>query len=401
MTTFDPFTRWGVVAVGEGGGRAVSRLFVRDQYPGIDDRVLLLGTTRSDIRNVIDRVERMADADVENVGDRYAMEYGSMMGAANRPLLGEQAARQDIERIARRIQQSFGPGTDAFLYVTALGGGSGNGTVPYLVEELSGGRLPEEFDWFQSSAHVAFGIWPFDHESQHRHFNAVTGLSRLLPTDSGGGNSGLVLLVSNEQLATHLGKNTPSYDELNGVILEMFDAIVGAGRVARSVIMPNGFTSLPARLGTYHATSTLPATGSLRDQSLLSLFRETASKPAVPADPSTARAAFAIVQAGEDWTEDGPVTEPAVERTFDAWQQETGIDVPGMATLIPTGSDDGQVSVSLVLVGFDLDPLLAESMAAYESYRDALVSAEDDAVEVDEDRLDHLKEQLAEYRERF
>jgi len=57
MAQTDTFTRWSVIASGEGGGRIASQFFDRTENPGIDDRILVMNTNRADLRNTIDRLK--------------------------------------------------------------------------------------------------------------------------------------------------------------------------------------------------------------------------------------------------------------------------------------------------------------------------------------------------------
>ena len=71
------YTRWAVIASGEGGGRIASQFFNRAENPGIEDRILVMNTNRNDIRNTVDRIDAAIteDADIENT---HALEFGEI-----------------------------------------------------------------------------------------------------------------------------------------------------------------------------------------------------------------------------------------------------------------------------------------------------------------------------------
>src|SRR6056297_2336055 len=119
----DTYTRWAIVASGEGGGRIASQFFTRSDNPGIDDRILVMNTNRADIRNTIGRIESSL-AEGEDPS-RHALEFGSQQGAGNFFVTGREAAEEDLDRIVGTIQD-VGAGTDAFLHTGTLGGGTGN-----------------------------------------------------------------------------------------------------------------------------------------------------------------------------------------------------------------------------------------------------------------------------------
>ena len=83
--SINTFTRWGVVASGEGGGRIASQFVQGTENPGIDGRILAMNTNRADLRNTLDRMEKNLPSGDENVDlmQEYGLEFGSQQGAGN------------------------------------------------------------------------------------------------------------------------------------------------------------------------------------------------------------------------------------------------------------------------------------------------------------------------------
>ncbi|MFB6196658.1 MAG: hypothetical protein ABEI52_00095, partial [Halobacteriaceae archaeon] len=195
------FTRWAALAAGEGGGRVASQFFARSENPGIDDRIFVINTNRSDIRNTIQRMQEQMQTDEEDdLFGQFALDFGSTQGVGNNFALGKEAAQSDLNRIVEEIKPRF-TGSDAILYITTLGGGTGNGSVPYLINEFKRGLSDDlREEWMSDLIHAAFAIWPYYYEPPQRHFNAVCGLSRLLRRSGGGQNADMVVLAANSHI---------------------------------------------------------------------------------------------------------------------------------------------------------------------------------------------------------
>lgn len=395
----DTFTRWGIVASGEGGGRIASNFFARTENPGIDDRILVMNTNRADIRNTINRIESQLDLGGEDIWQSKALEFGDLPGAGNFFADGEQCAREDLDEIVGRIDQEL-TAVDAMLHVATLGGGTGNGSVPYLVRTFKGGLDVENHrPWMDEVVHVALAAWPFDREPPQRHFNAICGLSRLLRTPDGGQNANMTLLAANSQFGD-ADSGESDYEAVNQWLVSAIDLLIGAGRETRDVIDVRDFFRVPSQIGAYHFTPAV-ATGMNGEMFELEyLFGKAAENPFVPMDATTSRAAFAVVRAPTALIESGKITGAAVGTAFENWKRENGIDAPGMTTLTPVDRSGSDVDVLLLLGGFDLRPLVDRSWGAYERHRENLAAArslgDDRLSEAD---LDRIERNLTEYME--
>lgn len=405
------FTRWSVIASGEGGGRIASQFFSRANNPGIDNedgkpRILVMNTNRSDLRNTIDRLqEHISSTNDENeLMDDYALEFGSQEGAGNFFPNGEACAKEDLDRIVNNIQDRAA-NTDAFMHIATLGGGTGNGSIPYVIDQFKNGLPDIEEDlvspWMESVIHAAFGVWPYYYEQPQRHFNAVCGLSRLLRTEDVTQNADMVLLAANSHLEAANEDGTGQYDSINGAIIEAIELMIGAGRETRSVIDIKDYVTIPSQMDAYHFT---PAVATDLDGSIFELeymLEQAAENTFVPMDVETTRAAYAIVRAPETMIDSGEISEPDVYDAFRDWTDSHGINVAGQASLTPKRGKGSDVDVLLLLGGFDLDPLLDHSWDDFEMLGESLASSSGNGeTDLTHAKLDRIVRNLEEYADR-
>ncbi|MBN1890473.1 MAG: cell division protein FtsZ [Thermoflexales bacterium] len=143
-------TRIVVVGVGGGGGNAVDRM-IHVGIPGVD--YVACNTDRQ----ALARSE--AGAKVQ-IGP--ACTHG--MGAGGRLEVGQQAAEESRDDIARVLQ-----GSDMVFITSGMGGGTGSGAAP-VVAEIA-----------RQAGAVTVGVvtMPFTFEGSRRQTNAQTGLERL------------------------------------------------------------------------------------------------------------------------------------------------------------------------------------------------------------------------------
>ena len=394
MARTDTFTRWSVVASGEGGGRIATEFFNRSENPGIDDRILVMNTNRADLRNTINRMQDRSTDDIDTLMADYALDFGTQQGAGNFFPGGEQAAQEDFERIVENLGEF--DVADAFLYVATLGGGTGNGSIPYVIDQFKSGYPDLDdrdatSDWMDSAIHVAFGVWPHYYENSQRHFNAVCGLSRLLRTQNNNQNADMVLLAAN----SHIEENgrRGEYDGINQSIIKAIDLMIGAGRETRGVIDVQDYITIPSQFDAYHFT---PAVATGLDGSVYELeymFEQAAENTYVPLDLGTVKAAFAIVRAPQDMIDNGDITEPEVYDAFQDWEQNHDLNLSGQASLIPKSGRGRDVDVLLLLAGFDLNPLLDHSWDEFEQFRSRLSGGAD----LSERELEQITKNLEEY----
>ncbi|WP_435129036.1 hypothetical protein [Halobaculum sp. D14] len=359
------FTRWALISSGEGGGRIAAEFLARNENPGIEDRILILNTNRADIRNTMDHAG-LEDA----LDDDPGVVFGSKRGVGNNFLAGEECAREDVSKIIDNVDD-FTIGSDAFVYLTTLGGGTGSGSIPYLIRQISQDSDVELPGWLDNDTlvNVAFAAWPYYDEPAQRQFNAICGLSRLLMDRDGSQNADMVLLAANSHLDNDDGVG--SYGTVNERIVTAIDLLISAGREARGVIDVEDYVAKPSEIGAYHFTPAVATglNGKMIEYELM--FDRAADQTFVPMDVSTSRAAYAVVRAPEHLIESGEVTETGVQSAFSTWKRKNDIGgAVGMTTLTPKEGRGNDVDVLLLLGGFDLNPLLDHARDAFEEHKD-------------------------------
>lgn len=402
----DTFTRWGIVAAGEGGGRIASRFLLRAENPGIENRIMLMNTNRADLRNTLDRMrgELVSSGGVVESEDieQYGLEFGSERGAGNFFPDGRACAEEDLDAILNEINGRM-LGTDAILYVATLGGGTGNGSVPYVIDQVKRSDRSSVRDWMRDAKHVALAAWPYANDRTQQHFNAVCGLSRFLMNERSEQNADMLLLVANSHLANNDNDNTEldRKQQVNKRIVPAIDLLIGAGRETDGVIDVKDYVRTPSLINAYHFT---PAVTINKDVGIIDLeyiFEQAADNAFVPLDVNTARAVFAVVRGPEDLRRQNIISESSVQRAFDSWLEQHGIsDAVGESTFIPTRERGSDVDVLLLVGGFDLGPLLNYSLEQFRSHRQSLHAAGGPRKsELSQDRLDAIWRRLQDYRE--
>lgn len=400
MVTDTKYTRWAIIASGEGGGRIASQFLTRAENPGIGDRIVVMNTNRTDIRNTIDRLQSELGVDD---GLDNAFTFGSEDGAGNNFAKGEEFADKDFSEIRHQLEEGVGifDDSDAFLYTTTLGGGTGCGSVPYIINEL-------KQDGPQSvTAHMALATWPYEFDGPQQHFNAVSGLSRLLRWYDGEQNADLVLLISNSKVADLVDITPRGFDDttlrnrlVNEKIIEILDMMISAGQRSRGTIDARDYIEQPSQLDAYHFTP-----GIIQDIAsnfyLDILFDKAAENTFVPLDPTTSRALYAVIQVPENLVGSGEYTETRVTEILEEWLDDRGYDkvLHRNASLKPVDRTGSSVDVLLLFGGFDLRPLLEQSMDHYERHMKIQRESADDASYLQSRQYRYIEQNLEEYIE--
>jgi hypothetical protein len=388
------YTSWGIIGAGEGGGRIASQFLTRTENPGIDDRIVIINTHHGDIQQTLDRIESNLAIDRESINREHVAYFGSEAGVGNDYLRGEQMAADDFDQIFQPIENTLA-GTDAFMYTLGLGGGTGNGSVPYLINQLNRGPDRGEtaerggnIGWLGGLNQIALAAWPYRDDPVQQHFNAVAGLSRLLMREDGERNADMTILVSNTHLENEVdvdsgtggggsglgngGQLIDRNEKVNSQIIPAVDLLISAGRHSVNTVDVNDYIRKPHTRGVFHATF-----GVALDKPIGLDLEKTIEKAAnntyVPMDPSTCGSAYVVVRAPERRISDGDVTMARVSKAFNDWKADIGIRrAVGMPTLSRKSGPGNSIDVLLLLGGFDLEPLFDGSWDLYEDEKEAL-----------------------------
>jgi hypothetical protein len=422
----DTFTRWGIIGSGEGGGRITFQYFTRTENPGIEKRILLLNTNRADLRNTINEMaDSLSDTfDSDELWTRNLYQFGDPSGAGNFFPNGQAYVENDLEDILDRLGDVIGGDADVLVFVATLGGGTGNGSVPSLVNHLKNSTDISVSEALKDSVQMAIGVWPYYEELDQRHFNAVCGLSRLLMVDDdsnpGEQNTDMVLLAANSHLEHVIEENglgelsmnsnlhrqqqdPDEFEEINMAIISAIDMMIRPSRETEGVIDLADFIENPSWTGSYHFTPGI-ATGMNSDIYQLEYMFDRASDNAyVPMELDTVDAVYAAVYAPERMIERNEITGRDVIRALGEWQEAHDLSLHGQSSLVPKRETGSDLDVMLLLGGFDLRPLLERSWDQFERHADQLRLGDDKSPGegvLTQSRLDRIVENLENYMER-
>jgi cell division GTPase FtsZ len=292
-------------------------------------------------------------------------------GAGNDFFKGEGLARNDFDTIIRhRIQDVIGGWADIVVSIAGLGGGTGNGSVPYLIHEMKHGDSPiASEDMHQFSV----AIWPSENESLHRQFNAVGGLSRLLRFgEEGRMNADAVILCDNTTLVELVEEATEQrpegYREINNRILQVLDGLISPSRRAVDVIDAKDYVKQPHDMGVQHFTAGMSLdnyTDLLTVEGALDIAAE---NTLTPVDPETALACYCVVEVPADQVGQGEFTPHEMGEIVQAWTDENTAAQVVYDSIVPREDLSNTFNALVFLGGFDLEPFLEPSLDAFEQY---------------------------------
>lgn len=361
----DTYTLWGISGAGEAGCRVASHYFATHPIDAVSDRVLLLNTARADLTNLLKTLEHdLLDGEA---GDRLELArrqsciFGDTAGAGNWFFNGEDTliAEENWEEVKRNLSSVFGGTSDVVVHLCGLGGGTGNGCIPPIIHRLSEGQVKDVPD---DVYQFAVGFWPFQDEGDHRHFNALMGLSRLIRYgDDGGINSDFLLLLGNDEMreiAEARGIEGRQYQAINKIAVEVINALISPGQESAQVIDARDYAVNSQRYQMQHFTA-----GVAWDVPEVYEFESALDKAAenvlLPIDPMTSISAYLILQVSPDKMEDPDFRPEAVGAAFRRWAEDNDLNADArMESVVPNPSLSGSYHAILLLGGFDLGPLL-------------------------------------------
>ncbi|MGH7895974.1 MAG: cell division protein FtsZ, partial [Candidatus Binatia bacterium] len=194
-----------VVGVGGGGGNAVNTMIAAG-LPGVD--FIAANTDAQALR-----------ANLATVKLQLGEKLTRGLGAGGKPVVGRQAAEEDIERIRQYVE-----GADMVFVTAGMGGGTGTGAAPIVA------RIAKEV----GALTVGVVTKPFTFEGRQRSKQAEEGLRELKA------NVDTLIAIPNQRLLSVAGRNSS--------ILETFrkadDVLLQAVRGIADLITVHGLINL-------------------------------------------------------------------------------------------------------------------------------------------------------------
>ncbi len=377
-------TKWGIIAAGEGANRISFQYYSKFRNPAIEDRVLLLNTTTADVK--LDKTFEYIiskDASLQQVYEeikrgRICIFGKSPSGAGNNWKLGENEAREDFDSILKYIAALKLAERDVILGVTTLGGGTGNGSLPYIIHRLKRG---EDVTYRREISYLALGIIPYDFEAPQRYFNTICGLTRLLKYgEDARQNADLLLLVDNSQVERMLKVGTSiseeRYYQINQEIIKAINMMIAPSSAgAKSTIDVADYYQLPSNIGVYHFTPCLSLGNDPEIFEIETALEMAASNPMAPLDTKTAIMAYIVALVPQKYVDNGKFSQEDLEAKAHEWAVKNIAGKWGgilrYASLV-SSKEQETLDVMMLLGGFSLDKILAKSLQKYYDFIDIL-----------------------------
>lgn len=366
-------SHWSILGSGEGGTRIASLYFSQTPHPSVENRIMMMNSNPGDLDSILmdlrSRLEGTEGADerIDEINQGHVVEFGEHRGAGNLFTQGEDYAAMHFETSIRRKMMAVGIGQgDALVSLTTLGGGTGNGSIPYIIQSMKnkGGLGLDKVH------HFAVAAWPFANEDAHRHFNAVAGLSRLLvQEESGKPNADWVLLCDNSRMASLTSESASEGDNFFGIntrIANALDLLTAGGRRAMNIIDVEDLIRLPGRMGLTHFTCGMSADNDPETIQLELALDFALEEAFLKVDPKSVLVAYLIVRVPESLVGKYDFTSKGVLDTFTRWHKKNLRTVVGMSSLTVSDADIPGFDVLLVLGGFDLKPFLAKPLKQFD-----------------------------------
>ncbi|MFH1470168.1 MAG: hypothetical protein ABIF01_00305 [Candidatus Micrarchaeota archaeon] len=386
-------TEWGMIASGEGANKIAIQYLAEFQNKYLSDRILLLNTTASDIRPEKafgSRITPEFNSILQKIKKEKTCIFGSApSGAGNVWKIGEEEAAKDFETIKRYFANSQLAQADVILGLTTLGGGTGNGSLPYIINQLKS-KMPTA----SQSNYISLGIWPLYSEASQRHFNAVCGFTRLLKYGrEGKRNSELVIIAHNSEVAKLTGSESSQdkFNLINQEIIKAVDMMVApSGKSAEATIDVADYYQIPTSLGVYHFT---PCISWGIDSEMIGLEAglELALRSQMcPLDEKTSTMAYFIVRAPRKDIASGELTQERLEDAARKLSTKFSAGSHGglvrycSLTTKDEGTGDGY-DVMVLLGGFSLKKLLSGSIGKFKAFSENLKRSGDSLEVKDED----------------
>ncbi len=377
-------TKWGIIAAGEGANRISFQYYSQFRNPAIEDRVLLLNTTTADVKldktfeYIISKDAGLQQVYEEVKRSRICIFGKSPSGAGNNWKLGENEAREDFDSIVKYITGLKLAERDVILGIATLGGGTGNGSLPYIIHRLKRG---EDLAYRREISYLALGIVPYDFEAPQRYFNTICGLTRLLKYgEDGGQNADMLLLVDNGQvermLKVGISAREERYYQINQEIIKAVNMLIAPSSLgAKSTIDVADYYQLPSNIGVYHFTPCMSLGNDPEIFEIETALEMAASNPMAPLDLKTATMAYIVAVVPQKYVDSGKFSQEDLEAKAHEWAVKNIAGEWGgilrYASLV-SSKEQETLDVMILLGGFSFDKILAKSLQKYYDFIDIL-----------------------------
>ena len=199
-----------IVGVGQAGGKILDQLieYDRTRETGFVSHAIAVNSAKADLMGLT----HVPESNRMLVGQSIV----SGQGTGTDPEAGRDCVREDIHEITDAVGRAATSGTDAFLLIAGLGGGTGSGGSPVIAERL--GEIYTEPVY-------GLGILPSTDEGGIYNRNAANSLQRFVrSTDS-------VLLFDNGSARTGGETLSEGYTGINDEIATRFGMLFSAGEI--------------------------------------------------------------------------------------------------------------------------------------------------------------------------
>ncbi len=392
-------TEWGMIASGEGANKIAIQYLAEFQNKYMSDRILLFNTTASDIRPEKAFGARLSpefNSILQKIKKEKTCIFGSApSGAGNVWKIGEEEAAKDFETIRRYFSNSQLAQADVVLGIATLGGGTGNGSLPYIISQLKS-KMPTA----AQGNYISLGIWPLDSEASQRHFNAICGFTRLLKYGEGGKrNCEMVIVVHNSRVADSIGAvgQKDKFYLINREIIKAVDMMVApSGKGSEATIDVADYYQLPTSFGVYHFT---PCISWENDPDVIGMeagLELALRSPMCPIEEKTATMAYFVLRAPEKLVRDGTFTQEGLE---DAARKLSGRFMAGshgglVRYCSLTAKEGDNFDVMVLLGGFSLKKLLRGSIGKFKAFSENLKHGPGGALEIKDEDHPNIKAAL-------
>lgn len=391
-------TNWSIIASGEGANRICLQYYSKCHDSVIGNKVLLLNTSPADVKPektfeyIISRDEDVKRVFEDIKRERICIFGKSPSGAGNNWKVGEKEAIDDFDTIRRYIANLKLSGRDVILGITTLGGGTGNGSLPYILHRLKTGKTLVSKE---ENSYMALGVIPYDFEAPQRYFNTICGLTRLLKYGEGvKQNADMVLLVDNSKVEQML-KTTQSLQEeryylINQEIIKAIRMMIApGGRMARTTIDVADYYQLPSNIGVYHFAPCMSFGNDPEIFELETAMEVATQNPLAPLDPKTAIMAYIIALVPQEYVDNGKFSQEDLEAKSYEWAVRHMAGKWGgimRYSSLVSSPDQETLDVMVLLGGFSLNDIMAKCLQKYYDFLDVLEIKKGKAELKDSDR---------------